>query len=260
MCHLYNALLQTGRIFPGTNAAGNMFEKISNLHMQELFMGTNFPTGHDMHIRLRLAWGTSLSYIKQGKMPVGSSRSLNDAEKLAKGKWHLETSPAIKILRDYLHGKLSLIKALASFHEEFQKGLQNRERKPFNELDIIQFLDKLLECLEDSYPRLVMDYFTAHCACTELLQKIDAAVGPISLVPQVGPEAWKEGTDYAYAMVSHLLRDLEKVEDSKAKNRKNGVLDSTGESTWQLDITAAILQEYLDTKHGNGLPGQGTRP
>ena len=100
-----------------------------------------------------------------------------------------------------------------------------------------------------------MDYFTAHCACTELLQKIDAAIGSISLVPQVAPEAWKEGTDYAYAMASQLLRDLEKAEDAKAKNRKNGVLDGTDESTLQLDLTTAILQEYLDTKHGDGLPG-----
>jgi len=255
MCHLYNALLQTGRISPGTSAAGNLFEKLSGLHMQELFMGSTFPTGHEMHVRLRLAWGTSLSFVKQGKMPVGSSRPLRDAEKLKEGKWRLETSPAIKILRDYLHGRTSLVKALASFHEEFQKGVRSREQIPFNKLDIVEFLDKLLECLEESYPRLIMDYFTAHCACTELLQKIDAAIGSISLVPQVAPEAWKEGTDYAYAMASQLLRDLEKAEDAKAKNRKNGVLDGTDESTLQLDLTTAILQEYLDTKHGDGLPG-----
>jgi hypothetical protein len=255
MCHLYNALLQTGRIISGTETAGNMFEAISSLHMEELFLGSTFPTeAREIHIRLRLAWGTSSRFIQQGKKPLGSTRALSNSEKLTKDKWHLKTSHAIEILRDYLHGKISLIKALTSFHEIFQKGLQFREQKTFYELDAAEFLDKLLDCLQESYPRLAMDYFTAHCACTELLQTIDAAIGPTSLTKQVEPEAWGKGTQYAYAMVSHLLRDLSDAEDRKTRNRRVRSLNGEDESTSQLDLTAQIIQDYMDTNKGIGLP------
>jgi hypothetical protein len=159
--------------------------------------------------------------------------------------WHLKTSPTIEILRNYLHGKHSLIQALARFHEEYQKGLPKREQKTLEQIDAPAFLERLREDLESSRPKLIFDYCRMHRACTEVLHKLDVDIGPIPFVSANrrpgGLDGWKAGSLYAYAMTNQLLRDLEAVEMAKA-----GTSSVDGESARRIEAASKILQRHLD--------------
>jgi hypothetical protein len=248
MCHLYSALVRTGRVKLKVKANRNIFKTFYELHMQEIFMGYLPPKNAPaMLVRLREAVGTSPRLIKQGQLPLGSSRPVADADKITRqDRWHVKTSPTIHILREYVHGRAQLIQILARFHEKQQERLPKRDRKSFDEIQAKPFLDQLRKEIQESFPRLDFDYCMMHEICTMLLGAIDADIGgPVPLLPerQARPDrdAWAAGTLYAYTMVNQLLRDLEYIEGAPA-----GALLADEEPARRVGIASDILQSYLD--------------
>jgi hypothetical protein len=249
-CHLYNALVQIGRLQHVDES--NVFSRISKLHSQEIFMGQEPPTHPEAMLhRIQASVGQSLKTLKEKNVPESSGRGLKDSEKRSEKTHVFNTSPTIQILRQYFHEDISLLQALYRFDEEMQKDVLKRKRKSYiDELGIVPFLEKLKDLLKDALPHLYEDYLAAHADCIRLAKEMGRQMGNIhvgasTFRPPTEDKEWQEDCWHTYIMVTETMRELVDYGTHEKKSRKKAS-SSEPLPTPCTDIAVEILGRYLE--------------
>ena len=124
------------------------------------------------------------------------------------------------------------------------------------ETDIVAFMTKLREYLEEALERLSFEYMTVHCACQSLFQEMSAKMGPLPARP-LPPTNWKKRTIYTVHVVDAVFNQLTWVLNEEARQAKRKKITKTKIEANLVDAAVDALERYC-RKGGTGFADTGS--
>jgi hypothetical protein len=208
MCHLVNTLRSKQLLigsWPGLEQTAERFA-------QGIFVG-EAPTEIDaMLTKFQLGAGKSIAYLSASKRhQFKKSTGRNIPAASTSKKWDMRSSIVSLILREYVHGRQSLVATIYRLDAYLAK--QNGvERQLVEGGDVLAFLVTLPAALEDIVSKMRLDYITLDAACRVLFEKMDKRMGNVPVGGEDSQQSWGVMTYSSYEIVWDVLLEMQSAE------------------------------------------------
>jgi hypothetical protein len=209
LCHVYNALRQTGEL-EGKKFEWPLLDSTIEMNKKALFLGA-LPTDPEaIYHRLLLAAGADAKMIFQAKKLQAQRIDPMHSNIFKKSKdrtWEFKSSPMAFIYRNYLHGKdgVTFMQTLSKLNVQIQEETSNIQHKRILTLEDrgwTAFLDDLAENLPKLWKRLDTDFINLTRLSSELFGKMAKSMLALSGSAQGSLE------NYELAIAMSVLSEL----------------------------------------------------
>ncbi|KAH7069169.1 hypothetical protein BKA63DRAFT_556486 [Paraphoma chrysanthemicola] len=214
MCYLYQSLKINDRLCGPWSA----IEVVTKRHCKDFFVGEEIPTENEkLHTHIKLAVGRSLAHIMEGRRAGSTGRRVSVTSHIRKNErnWEAKPSELVQLLRDYIHGRKSLLQILYPMEDIIRRS--TGAWQSYIENGTISFLHALEPALKGVQEEIQFDYLTLDTVCRSLFRRIDGRLRT-RLPPMKHVESWEKQTTQSYDIVLAILNELVELEGIRKRN------------------------------------------